>query len=58
MKNKTFTKKLVLNKNTIANLGNKEMREILGGELTVDQTICVTNCVCPSIRPSKCPQEC
>jgi len=59
MKQKQFAKRLSLNKNTVANLNQKEMNHIFGGEteidcLTVDKTICVTNCVCPSIRETKC----
>lgn len=32
MNAKTFSKKLVLNKETIAHLNNKQMRDIYGGE--------------------------
>jgi len=60
MKQKQFAKRLSLNKNTVANLNQKEMNRLLGGEtgdidcLTIDRTICVTNCPCPTIRITKC----
>jgi hypothetical protein len=48
MKTKSFVKRLSLNKKTVANLGNKEMEGIYGGdtENSVCQTNCVTNCIC------------
>ena len=41
MKPKDFRKKLILNKNTIADLNNKQMKEIMGGE-TGPNTTCLT----------------
>ncbi len=41
MKPKDFRKKLILNKNTIADLNNKQMKEIMGGE-TGPTTTCLT----------------
>jgi len=32
MKTKKFSKKLILNKKTVADLNNKEMREVVGGD--------------------------
>ena len=55
MKSKQFSKKLVLKRNTIANLTNHELRAVQGG-LTLYCTLrsaCVTDCAaCPSM---KCP---
>ena len=58
MKSKAFSKKLSLNKKTVANLNNKEMQGIYGGE-TVEPTICKTRCVtdcvmCTMTRCSDC----
>ena len=64
MKSKQFNKKLVLKKNTIANLDNKGMASVYGGEedtyvKTVCFTDCATNCFqCPTMRPSICPILC
>jgi len=58
MKTKTFNKKLFLNKNTVANLNDSEMKGIKGGETeypcftereslcnpSVCTTICFTQC--------------
>jgi bacteriocin-like protein len=44
MKAKTFSKKLVLNKKTIANLNNNEMKKINGGWIATK----------PSTGPWKC----
>ncbi len=48
MKTKTFNKKLSLKKKTVANLDNKEMQGIYGGE-TAERTVCITRCA-----PSDC----
>jgi bacteriocin-like protein len=57
MKTKTFNKKLSLNKKTVANLNDKEMQGIYGGE-TVEKTVCITRCVsdclCTMTRCSIC----
>ena len=61
MKTKRFSKKLVLKKNTVANLDNSDMNVLHGGavwteERTVCHTKCATDCWCsPTILPSKCP---
>ena len=49
MKSKTFTKKLVLNKKTVADLKGKEMKDVVGGEPPTK--------ACPSytIWPVMCP---
>ena len=58
MKTKNFSKKLSLNKKTVADLNNKEMQAIHGGEtveLTICRTRCVTDCVmCTMTRCSVC----
>jgi hypothetical protein len=44
MKTKKFSKKLMLNKKTIANLGNDELSQVRGGRVTVTCPIeCQTN---------------
>ncbi len=47
MKTKSFGKKLLLNKKTVANLENKEMQGIYGGatEKTICFSACVTDCL-------------
>jgi len=60
MKPKDFRKKLILNKNTIADLNNKQMKEIMGGE-TGQNTTCLTwksflvPSGCYSVYPDPCP---
>lgn len=49
MKTKKIDKKLALNKKTVANLGTETMRDVRGGFLTYEMTICRSNCV------SNCP---
>jgi hypothetical protein len=46
MKTKKFSKKLVLNKKTVANLENGEMKKVQGGKTVV-------SCPCP--RTEFCP---
>ena len=46
MKTKIFRKKMVLNKRTIANLNNHEMKDVYGG---IDYTH-RTNCECNTLR--------
>jgi bacteriocin-like protein len=58
MKTKTFSKKLSLNKKTVANLNDKEMQGIYGGE-TLELTVCITrcgvsDCACTFTRCSDC----
>jgi hypothetical protein len=62
MKTKKFSKKLVLNKKTVANLNGNEMNLIYGGapetyQKTVCFTDCETNCyMCDyTIRSRCCP---
>lgn len=58
MKTKKFNKRLALNKNTVANLNNGDMRSIYGGSdttptrciVTMDITNCQTDCVCTETR--------
>jgi natural product precursor len=57
MKTKTFSKKLSLNKKTVADLNNREMQGVHGGatEKSVCITRCVTNCdLCTMTRCSFC----
>ncbi|MCU0290004.1 MAG: class I lanthipeptide [Acidobacteria bacterium] len=46
MKTKKIDKKLILNKNTISNLGNEEMNRLKGGETLRTEcfTACATGC--------------
>lgn len=43
MKTKTLTKKLVVNKNTVANLEDKEMNQVQGGVLSIKICTFATN---------------
>lgn len=53
MKTKKFDKKLSLNKTTVAHLGNVEMKDVKGGDLT---DTCKTGC--PTITcPVGCPPQ-
>jgi hypothetical protein len=45
MKSKNFNKRLVLNKKTVANLGNNEMRDIQGGFFADPTKSQLTNCI-------------
>jgi hypothetical protein len=53
MKTKKMSKKLVFTKKTVANLGNHEMDNALGGTVyttaTECETVCATNCI-PACR--------
>ncbi len=53
MKQKKFSKKLELNKKTIANLNLKEMKDVYGG---IDKSIRVTACTCRTVcsAPGAC----
>jgi len=58
MKTKTFSKKLSLNKKTVADLNNKDMQSVHGGA-TAEKTVCITRCVtdcalCTMTRCSVC----
>jgi hypothetical protein len=57
MKTKKFDKKLALNKQTIANLGTKEMHAIAGGAET--QTAACNTCIytCMTVCEN-CTEEC
>ena len=59
MKSKVFSKKLSLNKKTVANLNNKEMQDIYGGE-TVEPTVCKTRCItdCVACTMTRCSVCC
>ena len=48
---KVLNKKLVLNKNTIADLNHRQMKDLIGGELT--DTECPSLCD-PSCKPIQC----
>ena len=54
MKSKVFVKKLTLNKKTIANLKNGEMREVYGG-IDMDLTDGCTLYSCVSCFPTGLP---
>jgi natural product precursor len=52
---KKVTKKLTLNKKTIADLENKEMRKANGGGAPTFYTLCQTDCLrCPTNGISIC----
>jgi natural product precursor len=61
MKKRDFNKKLVLNKNTVANLDLEELHSIKGGtDVTIEWTICRTRCVsecvsCDTVMHRTCP---
>lgn len=66
MKTKQLERKLTLSKKTIANLIDKEMNVIYGGEsevpcptfvLSVCHTKCVITCITPTCSPT-CPNVC
>ena len=60
MKNKKFSKKLTLKKESIANLNLIEMKGINGGDqLSEEQTPCATEgvTICPTCDPT-CPETC
>lgn len=58
MKTKNFSKRLVLNKKTVANLNNHDMKNIYGGRET-GATECVTNCQTNCFRcNTKFPLSC
>jgi natural product precursor len=46
MKKNVFTKKLVINKKTIASLNDAEMNSLLGGNKTEIGVTCYTDAVC------------
>ena len=46
MKKKVFTKKLVVNKETIAALNDDDMRSLLGGGKTEIGATCTTDAAC------------
>ena len=53
MKNKTFSPKLSLNKKTIANLNNKEMKNLIGrGPATFGPNSC--EFICHTLFPPSC----
>ena len=55
MKTKTFAKKLVLSKETVADLNDKEMRALYGGATDYYVSRCVTDCLaCFPTNLSKC----
>jgi hypothetical protein len=49
---KVFTKKLALNKSTIADLNITDLKRVLGGVSNTNcNTDCITNCIrCPSVK--------
>lgn len=53
MKPKNFSKRLILNKKTIADLNNKKMKDVLGGGDTVPWT-----CPYPRCFPYKTETTC
>ncbi len=59
MKTKTFDKKLVLNKNTIADLDTGEMNDVFGGGTRITVSKCgEETCLpvfCPTAHPLGCP---
>ncbi|MCU0286232.1 MAG: class I lanthipeptide [Acidobacteria bacterium] len=57
MKTKNFNKKMVLNKETIANLGSNLMNKIKGG-VTLGTSAGDPACYCDSIKFCSCPKAC
>ncbi|NIM16489.1 MAG: hypothetical protein GTO45_31135 [Candidatus Aminicenantes bacterium] len=57
MKTKTFKKKLVLNKKTIADLNNGQLGKIKGGKTGPTQLISVCVCQVPTENQT-CPDTC
>lgn len=53
MKTKKITKKLELNKETITNLGNDEMRKVQGGGVSI-----LFSCACSIISCIICTYHC
>jgi len=47
MKNKKLQKKLVLNKKTVSNLGDREMDKVKGGKT---ELVCECTIPCPALR--------
>lgn len=61
MKAKKFNTRLMLNKNTIANLNNSDMNGVHGGDLTVGPNCTGVNCTqipCNTLRRTVCFTEC
>jgi natural product precursor len=61
MKKVKLTGKLSLNKETIANLTNKEMNNVKGGSLPNDCNTYIPNCKPTTVRPNcatSCPADC
>lgn len=56
MKAKKFNKKLGLNKSTVVNLNNSDLRKVYGGNVTeLQETRCATGCIlCPTEKISRC----
>jgi hypothetical protein len=59
MKSKNFSKNLILNKKTVADLSNKEIKAVIGGEIITLNTWCPGSCHpwpsgCNSIYPKYC----
>lgn len=48
MKPKTFSRKLSLNKKTIAHLNGKEMKKAHGGYIPPDTRLCIATGSCPT----------
>ncbi len=52
MKTKRFEKKLLFNKETIADLNNGQLADVKGGATGT----CISFCICPNTRPTfGCP---
>ena len=55
MKTKTFAKKLVLSKETVADLNGYEMKVVYGGATNYYVSKCATNCLaCYPTEESQC----
>ncbi len=57
MSKRKLDKKLVLNKVTVANLGNPTMANVFGGGLTTEPSCTQQVGVCPTYPPGACPEE-
>jgi hypothetical protein len=54
MKQKKFNKKLILNKKTIANLNNGEMKDVNGGKDDISNSLCITCFTCDTDCGATC----
>jgi len=64
MKTKKLSKKLTLSRKTIANLNNRDLGNVRGGDaetnicLPTNNTVCGTVCTCYNTCNNTCPNTC